>query len=286
VTSFINFVNHHHPMKPQPLPFKRRPVPKGLLTRLSAVTRKRQRVAATANPEEMLEDGASKISRNLTIIFLVHIVAIGLWFTHENFFAVSSTDPVVETKVEAAPAPAAQSPATPPPSATRLSSNEHGYVVRRGDNYETIAAAHGVPEAELREANGHRRVVSGMLMRIPPRRIVAADPPEVVAIRESQPTTAPVTQPAPVDDGLVDAVPVGSTPAPRAVVIRPNVDRSADVATEPAPATPSGQTYVVQPGDSVWRIANRFKVGQDELMRANNISDPRKMKTGMTLVIP
>jgi len=38
--------------------------------------------------------------------------------------------------------------------------------------------------------------------------------------------------------------------------------------------------------DSVWRIANRFKVPQETLMRANGISDARKMKTGMTLVIP
>jgi LysM repeat protein len=42
----------------------------------------------------------------------------------------------------------------------------------------------------------------------------------------------------------------------------------------------------VQPGDSIWRIANRNKVSQDALMRANGISDARKMKTGMKLVIP
>jgi spore germination protein len=51
-------------------------------------------------------------------------------------------------------------------------------------------------------------------------------------------------------------------------------------------AAASGKTYVVQPGDSIFRIANRHKVSQQSLMRANGISDPRKMKTGMNLIIP
>ena len=51
-------------------------------------------------------------------------------------------------------------------------------------------------------------------------------------------------------------------------------------------ATATGSSYVVQAGDSVWRIANRFKVSQDALMKANGITDARKMKTGMKLAIP
>jgi LysM repeat protein len=43
---------------------------------------------------------------------------------------------------------------------------------------------------------------------------------------------------------------------------------------------------VVQNGDSVWRIANRFKVNQDALMKANGLSDARKLRGGMSLVIP
>ncbi len=76
-------------MKLQTLPVKRRPVPKGIFRRLSAVTRsKKQRVAAAAAaplPEMDVEDGGSKISRALTIIFLIHIVAIGLIVVHQRF---------------------------------------------------------------------------------------------------------------------------------------------------------------------------------------------------------
>ena len=77
-------------MKPQTLPVKRRPVPKGMFRRLSAVTRntRKQRVsAAAAAPvaDMEMDDGGSKISRALTIIFLIHIVAIGLIFIHQRF---------------------------------------------------------------------------------------------------------------------------------------------------------------------------------------------------------
>jgi hypothetical protein len=73
-------------MKFQTLPVRRRPVSKGIFHRLSAVTRKRQRVSASATMSGMeMEDGGSKISRALTIIFLIHIVAIALIFIHQRF---------------------------------------------------------------------------------------------------------------------------------------------------------------------------------------------------------
>jgi LysM repeat protein len=44
--------------------------------------------------------------------------------------------------------------------------------------------------------------------------------------------------------------------------------------------------YTVQPGDSVWRIAQKFKVPQDELMKVNGIDNPRRLRVGMKLKIP
>ena len=55
-------------------------------------------------------------------------------------------------------------------------------------------------------------------------------------------------------------------------------------ASEAAPA--AAATYLVKPGDSVWGIANRFKIDQDTLMRANKLADARKLRAGMKLVIP
>jgi len=267
-------------MKPHTLPVKRRPVSKGIFKRLSAVTgNRRQRVAATATADMDIEDSSSKISRALTIVFLFHIVAIGLIFVHQRFLDGRTSDEPKAAKAgkaESVPAIAAASSEQQRQDLPRLSSGEKPYIVRAGDNYARIAAAASVDEGDLRLINQHVDIGPGLILKIPPKRIVAVDPPEVAAIRKQTPLD--------IDRGLVEAVPVDVSAAPRAQLVRPSTPRAAQVVS--APAVASGKTYVVQNGDSVWRIANRFKVNQDALMKANGISDARKIKGGMSLVIP
>lgn len=269
-------------MKHQTLPVKRKPVHKGVFRRLSAVTRNRkQRVAATASaplPEVEMDEGGSKVSRALTIIFLIHIVAIGLIFIHQKFLDGRPSETAEASKAVVAAAPVVEKPKENLP---RLTGGEKIHVVRAGDNYSRIAAAEGVDEGDLRLLNQHVDIRPGLLLKIPPQRIVAEESAEVAEIRRLTPSDT--------DRGLVENVDVSR--APKAQLVRPNVNHAensprpaADVI--PSAAAASGKSYVVQPGDSVWRIANRFKVNQDALMRANGISDARKMKTGMKLVIP
>lgn len=49
---------------------------------------------------------------------------------------------------------------------------------------------------------------------------------------------------------------------------------------------PAGPVYVVQPGDTLWEIAQRFGITQQELADANGISDPNQLREGQELVIP
>ncbi len=273
-------------MKPHTLPVKRRPAPKGILKRLSAVTRNRkQRVAATAGADMEVEDSGSKISRALTIIFLFHIVAIGLIFVHKQFLDGRPSELATVKKAEKLPAVAVAPARTDWP---RLEPGDKSYIVRAGDNYTRIAAVEGVDEGELRLINKHVDIGPGLILKVPPKRIVAKESPEVTAIRDSMPVDR--------DQGLVE---VDVSNAPRAQLIRPNIHPSGDapkasltsraatpVTNNTAPLVASGKTYTVQQGDSVWRIANRFKVNQDRLMKANGISDARKVKVGMNLVIP
>jgi len=257
-------------MKSQMLPVKRRPVSKALFRRLHAVTNsRRQRVAAAASPaaEMETEDGSSKVSRALTIIFLIHIVAIALIFVHQRF--LDGREPIATTAVKSAPTEAAPIVSQTRENLPRLSTGDKPYIVRAGDNYARIASVEGVDESELRQMNGNVDIGPGLILKVPPKRIVAEDPPEVAAIRQQTPSDR--------DRGLVEAVPINVTNAPRAVMVRPSADR-----TTPAPGT----TYVVQPGDSIFRIASRHKISQQSLMRANGISDPRKMRVGMKLSIP
>lgn len=261
-------------MNPHTLPVKRRPVPKGIFKRLSAVTgNRKQRVAATAAAEMDADDGSSKISRALTIIFLIHVVAIGLIFVHQKFLEDRTPAGPLTAKAGKAEAVA---PAPRRSDLPKLSSGDKGYVVQAGDNYTRIAAAEGVAESDLRLLNQHVDIGPNVILRIPPpKRVVAVEAPSVAVIRDQSP---------PGDDmGLVEALPVDAGRAPRAQLVRPNIARAAQAAV---PAAAPGKTYIVQDGDSVWRVANHFKVNRDALMKANGISDARKMKVGMSLVIP
>jgi LysM repeat protein len=271
-------------MKPHTLPIKRRPAPKGVLHKLSAVTGSRkQRVAAAAAAGDMdMEDGSSRIARALTIIFLIHIVALGLIFFHRHFLEGRGVDTAWGSS-EAQPAPAALTPASTPPAAReslpRLSNGDKVYVVKSGDNYERIAEREGVEVAALREANQQVEIRPGLILSVPPRRIVAEEPAELARMRGNPSVAAEAAVPA-ADHGLVPAIDVND--APRAT---PVTAAATPAAAESAPAT-KGRTHKVKAGDNVWRISQQYKVKQDDLMKLNQITDARKVRIGMELVIP
>jgi LysM repeat protein len=54
----------------------------------------------------------------------------------------------------------------------------------------------------------------------------------------------------------------------------------------PDAVEPGGGTYTVQAGDNPYDIAQRFGVSVEELMDANDITDPGSLAVGQKLVIP
>lgn len=50
--------------------------------------------------------------------------------------------------------------------------------------------------------------------------------------------------------------------------------------------TPSGRTHTVQPGETLWGIAQQYDVDYTSLLRANAISDPDHITDGQVLVLP
>ena len=64
---------------------------------------------------------------------------------------------------------------------------------------------------------------------------------------------------------------------------------SASTGAAPAesPSHPmSGNTHTVARGETLTSIAKMYKVSVDELQKANNIEDGRKLQAGQTIVIP
>lgn len=272
--SYINSTDTY--MKFQTLPVRRRPVSKGIFHRLSAVTRKRQRVSASATMSGMeMEDGGSKISRALTIIFLIHIVAIALIFIHQRFLDGRPKESTRAVAREVAtPAVAAKTSDTPTAPLAANSGKTH--VTKDGESYASIAAMHGVAEADLRQLNQDKAMRKGLILSIPVQKVeVDQVVSEAVADGTAQTTDAMVAVDAVTDEGMVDAVPVDVSAAPKAKAI---------VESESPKA--SGKTHLVKKGDTIVKIAKQYKVTQDALMSANSITDPTKLKAGANLVIP
>ena len=100
-------------------------------------------------------------------------------------------------------------------------------------------------------------------------------------------TVAPKSNPPAVatsDSAPRDETASRSTPKPavkeerKAIPVKPTVESS--------PKTESKKTYVVAKGDNPVSIARKFKISSDELLSANKIEDPHKLKIGQKLIIP
>jgi peptidoglycan-N-acetylglucosamine deacetylase len=128
------------------------------------------------------------------------------------------------------------------------------YVVQPGDTLFTIADKFGVSLSELATINGIydvNRVFVGQVLVIP----TPINPPAAPPVRP-----APAPQPAP----SLPVYPPGTT-----VTVVTNY-----------------QGYVVRHGDTLSRIAQRFRTTIDLIMAANGIGNPNFVFVGQHLIIP
>lgn len=257
-------------MKSNRINTRRKPVRKTVYARLFNKTKpKRQRAAAAAaSSADEYEESGINISRSLTIIFAIHILAIGMIFIHKQYLSERTPSPSATVKVDEAPAVVAQ-----PPRISVLKDGDQTMMPKKGDNFEIIAARYGVAESDLRNANPGVAVRPGAVLRIPQgRRIVAEQPPEVTAIQNHEAANQS-------DRGLVE-IGYQAPSSRRPQVVRPLPD------APKAAVVSSGRTHVIKSGDNIWRISNQYGVSQQEVLSLNNISDPTKLKIGQVIKLP
>ena len=270
-------------MKLSSLSVKRRTAKKGVFKKLYAnVARKKQRASTAAAPMPQYEGDVPNlgIARALFVILIIHVIAIAGIIAHNQWFddadqATAAARPEIE-------------PARPlrgaGESLPQIGANDTSYPLVAGDTYARIARENNLTEQELREANGNVELRSGLILRIPAatgNTIAAMEPEELTELRSGNPVLE-----VPVDE--IYTAPMVETDA-AAVLVRPGVTREVESAGAPAArpeSVPGGATHTVKSGDTFWSISRKYKATPDQIMKANGISDARKLKIGMTLQIP
>jgi LysM repeat protein len=96
------------------------------------------------------------------------------------------------------------------------------------------------------------------------------------------------------DEPAVSSSTASPTSEPRATLPPMQIVTRTPVDPAQIPATPSGtpaeievpSTYVVQEGDSLYSIANRFQLDLAEIVALNGLSDPNDISVGQELMLP
>ncbi len=148
---------------------------------------------------------------------------------------------------------------TAPVQGTPAATTPGTYVVKSGDTITRIASSTGVTILNLEKANG---LTQTSVLQVGEKLTIPA--------KEETPATV---------DASIGAAPQAPATAPVSTTNAP--------ATTAADAVTANMTdYTVVKGDNPYKIARKFKISTVELMKANNITDPKKIQIGQKLKIP
>ena len=180
--------------------------------------------------------------------------------------ATGATAAAQETNPQATTAgqPAESVPATPATTTAKK------YLVKSGDTITRISSSLGVTILDLEKANGmagNAVLRVGQTLKVPEKMVAQA-------------ATDIANQTAPVA-GSVQQLPGSIAEAATAAMAAP-----AQGASNAPVAMGDMAEYTVVKGDNPYKIAKKFKITPEELMKANNITDPKKIQIGQKLKIP
>lgn len=148
------------------------------------------------------------------------------------------------------------------------------YMVKAGDTLTRIASSLGVAIPELEKVNGmtEKSVLQvGQILKVPTK--VMRQAVSDVSAQAGKVVESVQQAPAAVA-GAVTSASTDLTGVAVAAV--------AALTEDQGPTT----EYTVVKGDSPYKIAKKFKITPDQLMKANGITDPKKIQIGQKLKIP
>jgi LysM repeat protein len=158
------------------------------------------------------------------------------------------------------------------------------YVVQPGDGLSGIAAQFNVDESSLASWNGitdANMIVVGQSLRL-----TAPPAPAATAVPSSGRTY--VVQPGDTIFGIATLFGVGADRlvAANALADPSDIQIGQTLTLPAASGSSSPRTYVVQDGDTLSGIAERFGVPIGELLFVNQLDDPDQIPKGLSLTIP
>lgn len=156
-------------------------------------------------------------------------------------------------------------------SETTSDAGSKTYTVRAGDTMTRISSSLGVAIPDLEKVNSlasNAVLQVGQVLKVPEKAVAQA--------------AASVAAGA---GKVVESA--AKLPGAVASAVSPSQSAESNAATASVPAQTGPTTeYTVVKGDNPWKIAKKFKISQDELMKANGITDPKKIQIGQQLKIP
>jgi LysM repeat protein len=204
--------------------------------------------ARYAEDEYFVEEPNVKLSRAFVVVLLLHVVAVG------GIFAFSTLkDRELSSSLSKKEPDATASPTSTPVAANRRSrAQAHTliYKVKSGDTLAGVAAQFGLATHDLEVANNcsaNAQLIAGRELIVPERHNEKAMPSDLQKLIDNHQTLG---KPSP-----------GST-------------------------NETGKVYIIQRGDNPASIAKKFKITANELLRTNNIDDPKRLQVGQRLLIP
>jgi LysM repeat protein len=225
---------------------------------LRRTPRKQLRAAAPraagrySEDEYAVEEPNVKLSRAFVVVLLLHVVAVGGIFAfsalkdHQQANGLPKSDGTRQV-------PNGSTIASKPNGKESIPSSPGIYKVRAGDTLAGIAAQFGLTAHDLEQANGLRSsalLAPGRELIIPEKSAAKSMSSDVQKLLESKESKNP-----------------------------PNQNSSAGTSE-------LEKYYVIQRGDTPASIAKKLKVNSADLLKVNNIDDPRKLQIGQRLQIP
>jgi LysM repeat protein len=144
------------------------------------------------------------------------------------------------------------------------------YTVKSGDTITKIASSLRVTIPDLEKVNGlagNAVLQVGQILKVPAQAIAQA----ASAVQTEAGKVAASTAKLP-SDAVAAVTQTPSNAVPESVTT--------------SEETTGVSQYTVVKGDSPYKIAKKFKITPDELMKANGITDPKKIQIGQELKIP